>query len=576
MGSKQYKTTSYTEFYYHFFKWSSVAVVLLLLVSVFVLSLPHSSANSSSDSIRISLPTSCTLSGNVTAEHTASMVSGQELRDIGTTEINTICNDKDGYLVYAKGTTQNSLGEVVLASSLGSNYDIKTGNIPSSNGDSSWAMKLSLGTSTFPPTIVSDYDNKYVPVPNDWTKVAYRSASTATNSTATSIFNTTYAVYTTPGQPAGTYTGQVKYVMLHPSTTTVLPTTTLENAFASAGKSKKTGVVDPVTGQTGDFYRMQDMNSSICDAVTPNDNPGYDEIQLVDDRDNKIYWVAKLKDGHCWMTQNLDLDLGSGITLDSNTTDLNDGSLTGAYNLNYSYDPNTGIISWTPAKTTKVYGQSIGDNWTLNSNTAYSMDVGNWYWDGDDSTPSCNYLNTTCDHFSQTLYNTTGIHGSVGNYYNWSAAIASDDSSSLNTDTYNDIASNPQNSICPKGWRLPTIAGNSDTNGQDNGYDMPGSKSEFGRLNYLYNNNKSSGTNADMDLINNPLWFVRAGILYSSNNSLQNSGSTAYYYSSTVLNGSNTYFMYFKSNEIRVNHDGQYFENWGGRSSGKSIRCIAR
>ncbi|MBR0467319.1 hypothetical protein IJJ53_00165, partial [Candidatus Saccharibacteria bacterium] len=130
MGSKQDKTNSYTEFYYHFFKWSSAVVVLLLLVSVFVLTLPRSSANSSSDSIRISLPTSCTLSGNVTAEHAASMVSGQELKDIGTTEINTICNDKDGYLVYAKGTTQNSNGEVVLASSLGSNYDIKTGNIP--------------------------------------------------------------------------------------------------------------------------------------------------------------------------------------------------------------------------------------------------------------------------------------------------------------------------------------------------------------------------------------------------------------------------------------------------------------
>ena len=333
---KQSLMSSRIDFFYYAFRNILLVSLPILVISALVLSSFHSSAmNSSADSVRINLPTSCTLSGNVTAEHTASMVSGQELRDIGTTEINTICNDKDGYLVYAKGTTQNSLGEVVLASNLGSNYDIKTGNIPSSNGDSSWAMKLSLGASTFPPTIASDYDNKYVPVPNNWTKVVYRSASTATNSTATSIFTTTYGVYTTPGQPAGTYSGQVKYVMLHPSTTTVLPTTTLESAFASAGKSKKIGVVDPVTGQTGDFYKMQDMNSSICDAVTPNDNPGYDEIQLVDDRDNKIYWVAKLKDGHCWMTQNLDLDLGVkdatlGIdttVLTSEDTDLNDNSM---------------------------------------------------------------------------------------------------------------------------------------------------------------------------------------------------------------------------------------------------------
>ncbi|MBR0467318.1 hypothetical protein IJJ53_00160, partial [Candidatus Saccharibacteria bacterium] len=125
------KTNNYTDFFYYAFRNILLVSLPILVVSALVLSSFYSSAmNSSADSVRINLPTSCTLSGNVTAEHTASMVSGQELRDIGTTEINTICNDKDGYLVYAKGTTQNSNGEVVLASSLGSNYDIKTGNIP--------------------------------------------------------------------------------------------------------------------------------------------------------------------------------------------------------------------------------------------------------------------------------------------------------------------------------------------------------------------------------------------------------------------------------------------------------------
>ena len=563
MGHKvrQSLANSRIDFFYYAFRNILLVSLPILVVSALVLSSFRSSAmNSSADSVRINLPTSCTLSGNVTAEHAASMVSGQELRDIGTTEINTICNDKDGYLVYAKGTTQNSLGEVVLASNLGSNYDIKTGNIPSSNGNSSWAMKLSLGTSTFPPTIVSDYDNKYVPVPNDWTKVVYRSASTATNSTATSIFTTTYGVYTTPGQPAGTYSGQV----------TVLPTTTLESAFASAGKSKKTGVVDPVTGQTGDFYRMQDMENSICQAVTPNDNPGYDEIQLVDDRDNKIYWVAKLKDGHCWMTQNLDLDLGIKDTtlgidttvLTSEDTDLNDNSMSGAYSKNYDYNYANNVISWSPQNITRDYQNSTGTPWKNITDVAYSLDPGGWYWDGDDSTPYCNYLNpnASCTHFTQ---NRTGTnrHLSVGNYYNWPAAIASDDSSGLTSSTYgsdadpDSINRNPQNSICPKGWRLPTISykGN-----------IANSTSEFARVNGLYNDDI---TNNDKKLIESPLWFVRSGRIVSGG--LSDSGDWAHYWSSTAGNNSQTYNLNFMANAV-------YLANNYRRDLGWSVRCVAR
>ncbi len=417
-------------------------------------------------------------------------------------------------------------------------------------------MKLSLGASTFPPTIVSDYDNKYVPVPNDWTKVVYRSASTATNSTATSIFTTTYGVYTTPGQPAGTYSGQVKYVMLHPSTTTVLPATTLESAFAAAGKSKKTGVVDPVTGQTGDFYKMQDMDSSICDAVTPNDNPGYDEIQLVDDRGNKIYWVAKLKDGHCWMTQNLDLDLSPSRVLTSEDTDLNDNSLLGAYYTGYSYNASSRVISWKPTNTTRDYQGGTGTEWSNNNNVAYSLDPGNWYWDSDDSTPNCNYLDSTkgCTHFTQNATG-TNAHLSVGNYYNWSAAIASDGSSSLSSRTYNNITLNPQNSICPKGWRLPTIS--------NVPYTTVNSTSEFGRLNQLYN----GGGSTDPKLISAPLWFVRSGNV--SNGSLNNPGSAAGYWSSTVNDSNSAYLLYFVATGVTP-------ANYSGMGNGWSVRCVAR
>lgn len=347
--------------------------------------------------------------------------------------------------------------------------------------------------------------------------------------------------------------------MLHPSNTTVLPTTTLESAFAAAGK-QKVAVSDPVTGQTGDFYRMQDMENAICNAATYTDDNN--SIQLVDARDSKLYWVTKLQDGHCWMTQNLDLDLTSGVALTSELTDLNDNSLNGAYGVGYSYDADSKVISWKPTNTTRDYQHSTGTGWSNNNNVAYSLDPGEWYWDGDDSTPNCNYLNASagCTHFTQDRTN-ANRHLSVGNYYNWSAAIASDDSSSLTNSTYGStsdpdaINRNPQNSICPKGWRLPTISykGN-----------VVNSTSEFARVNGLYNDGI---TNNDKKLIESPLWFVRSGGVNYGN--LVSPGSGAYYWSSTVNSSYYAYYLYFTATNVDP-------ASLNYRNSGRSVRCVAR
>ena len=55
---------------------------------------------------------------------------------------------------------------------------------------------------------------------------------------------------------------------------------------------------------------------------------------------------------------------------------------------------------------------------------------------------------------STTPFENTGMHGHVGNYYNWSAAALSNDSSSI-SNAYQEHTATPQNSVCPKGWRLP-------------------------------------------------------------------------------------------------------------------------
>ena len=366
-----------------------------------------------------------------------------------------------------------------------------------------------------------------------YTETGVRLADVSDNASSSTQFK--IAAKASTAQASGEYTNVVNFAAV----ANVIPAT-LYDAFAASGAVMANG-----------YYKMQDMTSSICNAAE-----GESWLQLVDARDNKLYWVAKLADGHCWMTQNLDLDLTSGVALTSELTDLNDNSLNGAYSVGYSYDADSKVISWKPTNTTRDYQHSTGTGWSNNDNVAYSLDPGEWYWDGDDSTPNCNYLNASagCTHFTQDRTN-ANRHLSVGNYYNWSAAIASNGSGSLTTTTRSDISKNPQNSICPKGWRLPTIS--------NMAYTTANSTNEFGRLNQLYN----GGGSTDPKLISNPLWFVRSGFV--DNGSLVNSGFEALYWSSTVNSSNNAYNLNFTATNVNP-------ANNNNRNNGRSVRCVAR
>ena len=555
-----------TTFFYYAFRNILLVVLPLVFVSAFLLSLPHSSAEGDSnrvDSVTLNLSVSCTVSATELTPHTAVFEgSGLYRENIGTTKVGVFCNDNNGYNIYAIGYGDNTEGNSDLAaSSVGSDYNIKTGVYSNGDAVSSWGMKLTAGTGTgaggeavTPPTINNGYNN-YNVVPSVYTLVASRASSTNMNQSADidvtgSYFTTTYDIYASFAQPADTYTGKVKYILTHPNTNAPNTINDIDAAFAIAGKQKV------YQDANGSYYAMQDMSHDICNSVTR--TGAETTTQLVDIRDNKLYYVTKLKDNNCWMTQNLDLDLTSGVALTSELTDLNDSSMSGAYSAGYSYDPNSRIISWRPTNTTRDYQGGTGTGWSNNNNVAYSLDPGNWYWDGDDSTPNCNYLDSTkgCTHFTQ---NATGAntHLSVGNYYNWSAAIASDGSSSLSSSTYDNITLNPQNSICPKGWRLPTIS--------NMAYTTPNSTSEFGRLNQLYN----GGGGTDPKLISAPLWFVRSGYVYYG--SLSIPGSAALYWSSTVYSSNNAYNLYFTATGV---DPADYSYTY--RTIGRSVRCIAR
>ena len=134
--------------------------------------------------------------------------------------------------------------------------------------------------------------------------------------------------------------------------------------------------------------------------------------QLRDIRDDKIYNIAKLKDGNIWLQDNLALDpatLKSGVTLDSTNTNL-------------------------PAGTT----------FTLPSSTSVGFDENAYSF-------TAAAINTDFKNMDIVLGAGQSGTGKVGVFYNYCAASAG---------TYcvgpGSGSSDGVYDICPKGWRLPT------------------------------------------------------------------------------------------------------------------------
>ncbi len=258
---------------------------------------------------------------------------------------------------------------------------------------------------------------------------------------------------------------------------------------------------------------MQDMTSAKCYHASIGETK-----QLTDIRDNKKYWVTKLKDGNCWMTQNLDLDLyvnNTGRTLTASDSDV--------------------AGSWT--STTGASGLWTSDTGDYNMVKYY--DPGDKYC-SDNTTDACNL----------TSSNNNG-HDSQGNHYSWGAATAD---TGKNVSNDGDIA---PSSVCPKGWKLP-LSG--DQNGSNN--------TVSGSFKYLVDA-YSIGANAagSTALRSAPLYFVYGG--YVNNSSLNNAGSYGYYWSSTANSATYAYRLYFNSSNVNPSDNfNRYF--------GYSVRCVAR
>ncbi len=370
---KQALISSRIDFSYYAFRNVLLVSIPLLVVCGVVLSHLsfHSSAmgsTSGSDNLAITISSSCTLSSVVNVPHNAEVYNGNYLGDIGKTTITTLCNDGNGYSVYAVGYSNNEEGNNKLINSEYPQYSIDTG-LNTSGLTSQWAMKLNNipdNPSPTPPTIESDYNNTYGIVPPYWTKVAGRVSGT-TDMAKGSSFTTTYAVYASSSQYAGTYQGQVKYLLTHPNSNS-------QHLF------------------------MQDVDTWGNSVLA---NIG-DSIQAIDIRDGKQYWVTRLADGNIWMTQNLDLDLVQNKTYTHLDTDLGWDSS----------DFDSGA-TWT---------LTTDPNWSTNKTTPYFVDNGDEYVYTSNSDANDIVYSSLTDCASAGHIDCAHYH--LGNYYNWNAARA--------------------------------------------------------------------------------------------------------------------------------------------------------
>ena len=462
--------------------------------------------------------------------HNANINNGIYTNNIGTTTLHAFCNDSEGFAIYAAGYTGNEVGGAnsnkLVGITASANATIDTG-LATSTGNpdvSNWAMKLAItqdsgettGTNAFiidsAPNVSGGADasfSQYHVVPNEYTKVAHKDSNTdMTANTGGVKLTTTYAAYISKTQPADTYSGQVKYTLVHPQDADNPGIISIERAYERAGKQKYNG-----------YYKIQDMNSTICGNVNQYSGDGMAEV--IDARDGNIYHIAKLADDNCWMLDNLALD----------PTDPTTAANMNANNTNASQEAIANLLN----------GGSSTPGWSSVAVTDVDTDFNN-------SGYMVPRINNASKDTLVTSYGSAAINGQakVGIYYNFCAASASTycyaSGNGVNIPDTNIDA--PQD-ICPANWRMPTA----------------GSGGEYTTLYNKYNTTEDSANSASLQY---NLSTSLSGYYYGS--SANSQGSWGSWWLSTYYM---SYYMYtLEVNSARVNSYHDY------RNAGHSMRCL--
>ena len=423
---------------------------------------------------------------------------------------NLIPGTSDDSNIITVTTTTNNVTGYTLTASAGDSTNASTNLVNGTNNFASIATNASQASLTTDNTwgySISTNNgstwSNYSGLPL-YTAASWKELANVNTNGATSI-KFKIGAKASAAQPSGDYTNVINFT----ATTNYMPTTiadlTYMQDFASLDSTDKSTVLSSMA--TGTQY------------------------QLMDNRDNKTYFISKLADGNVWMTQNLDHDIVTTQNFyNYANTDIGHGST-----------PNTSA-TWTASRTTYETGNTT---WLSNTNDNYyipeSYDPGDLCWDGVIVDPGPT-------DYSRRLVACTDRHYHAGNYYTWTAAAALNSSQSYTTN-----GTSIDQSLCPAGWTLP----------------KGGSNTDSGSFTYLVNQQGLTAGGSG-NIHQSPTYFPYTSVWDGGSMVSLGMGISGTIMSSTVGASSWVYTLSFNK-EGNLQSDGSCM-----RYQGAPIRCLVR
>lgn len=471
-------------------------------------------------------------------------------------ELTVSTTSLDGFKVMLSSTSEN-LQSVNVSDMENLIQNLTKASIPSEFSENSWGYYIGETT--------PNDDSLYQPIPTEDTAILELNESTERQD-----YKLAFGAKVDPSLPAGIY-----------------DTTILVSVVANPVKM---GALSQIT-------YMQEMTSEICQNTADYiDKDHYATKQLIDTRDGKSYWVAKLADGNCWMVQNLALDLNNTtLPLKSATSNVQtDTNLSTTYTsftpVSASAISDTDTFSWdfgqwvnaTPnspincGKNVRHIAQCAESNHYIDVSDetkwspTYKASKGTW---GDNTIEQTIAVRYT-DPANHGLGGEYDPHYLVGNYYQFNTATAGvgGASSVVNFHT--------QTSVCPSHWTLPygDLTGNATGTGLFFAplfaYGIsryPGATTANGSAaaangQYLEN---SQGYN----LFQEPLYFARNGRVYytytapSYDAGIMGIGIEGLYWTATANKTGGAYSFIYSGSSVSATTATRWF--------GNNIRCVA-